>query len=135
MQKHFNIKNNIDQLPILAEKLEKLGEDWQLDMPVVTNLNLVLEEAISNIIFYAYDDNDEHEISINAEKNKQSITLTISDDGKPFDPTKKEKPDVSLSAEKRQIGGLGIFLIQKIMDSVEYKRENKKNILTLSKTI
>ena len=134
MEKNFKIKNNIEQLPILAEELEKLGEEWQLDMPVVTNLNLVLEEAISNIIFYAYDDNDEHEITIKAIKKDQSIVLIITDDGIPFDPTKKEKPDVSLPADERQIGGLGIFLIQKIMDNVEYKRENKKNILILSKT-
>jgi serine/threonine-protein kinase RsbW len=135
MQKHFNINNNIEQLPILAEELEKLGEEWQLDMLVVTNLNLALEEAISNIIFYAYDDNDEHEIMIKAIKKDKLIVLTITDDGTPFDPTKKEEPDVSLSAEERQIGGLGIFLIHKIMDTVEYKRENEKNILTLTKSI
>lgn len=120
---------------MLAEELEKLGEEWQLNMSVVTNLNLVLEEAISNIIFYAYDDNDEHEITIEAIKKDKLIALTITDDGIPFDPTKKEKPDVSLPADERQIGGLGIFLIQKIMDRVEYNRVNKKNILILSKTI
>lgn len=135
MQKHINIKNNIKQLPFLAEELEKLGEEWQLDIPVVTNLNLVLEEAISNIIFYAYDDDKEHEINIVAKKNDNEIVISISDDGKAFDPTKKETPDVSLSAKDRKIGGLGIFLIRKIMDSVIYKRENGKNILTLTKSI
>ncbi|MCF8361495.1 MAG: ATP-binding protein [Prolixibacteraceae bacterium] len=135
MQKHFNIKNNIQQLPLLAEELEKMGEEWELDMPLVTNLNLVLEEAISNIVFYAYDDEREHEINIAAEKNDNKVVITITDDGKPFDPTKKETPDVSLSAEDRQIGGLGIFLIGKIMDTVQYKRENEKNILTLIKLL
>jgi serine/threonine-protein kinase RsbW len=135
MQKHINIKNNIEQLPLLAEEVEKLGEEWKLDMPMVTNLNLVLEEAISNIVFYAYNDKKEHNIDIAAEKNNNEILITITDDGKPFDPTKKETPDVSLSAEDRQIGGLGIFLIRKIMDSVQYKRENEKNILTLTKLI
>lgn len=135
MQKHFNIKNNIQQLPLLAEELEKMGEEWELDMPLVTNLNLVLEEAISNIVFYAYDDEKEHEINIAAEKNDNKVVITITDDGKPFDPTKKETPDISLPAEDRQIGGLGIFLIGKIMDTVQYKRENKKNILTLTKLL
>lgn len=135
MQKHFTIKNNIEQLPVLTHELEKIGQQWQLDTSVVSSLNLVLEEAISNIIFYAYDDNDEHEIVITAEKNAQAISLSITDDGKAFDPTKKEKPDVSLSAENREIGGLGIFLIGKIMDSIEYKREDEKNTLTLTKLI
>ncbi|HKK82116.1 MAG TPA: ATP-binding protein [Prolixibacteraceae bacterium] len=135
MQKHINIKNNIEQLPLLAEQIEKLGDEWQLDMLITTNLNLVLEEAISNIIFYAYNDDKEHEIDIKAKKSENVIIIVITDYGKPFDPTKKETPDISLSAEERQIGGLGIFLIQKIMNSVEYKREDKKNILTLTKLI
>jgi anti-sigma regulatory factor (Ser/Thr protein kinase) len=135
MIKHINIKNNINQLPLLAEEIEKLGEEWQLSIAITTNLNLVLEEAISNIVFYAYNDEDEHEINIVFEKNENKIAITITDDGKPFDPTKKETPDISLSAEDRQIGGLGIFLIHKIMDEVAYKREKNKNILTLAKTI
>ncbi len=86
-------------------------------------------------MFYAYNDSNEHEISISAEKKDHEIILYIVDDGKPFDPTQTETPDVSLPAEDRQIGGLGIFLIQKIMDRVEYSRKDNKNILTLSKTI
>ncbi len=134
-QEHFRIRNDVNELPVLAQKLEELGEQWQLSVALVTNLNLVLEEAISNIIFYAFDDKEEHLIDMDFVFEDKQMTITITDEGKPFDPTKKEAPDITLSAEEREIGGLGIFLMGKIMDSLQYKRENEKNILILKKEI
>lgn len=134
-QEHLRIKNDVDELPVLAQKLEELGEKWQLSMALVTNLNLVLEEAISNIIFYAFEDKKEHPIDMNFVLVDKQMTITITDDGKPFDPTQKEAPNITLSAEEREVGGLGIFLMGKIMDSLKYKRENEKNILILKKEI
>lgn len=134
-KEHIHIKNNVDELPTLAQQLESLGEKWHLSMALVTNLNLVLEEAISNIIFYAHEDKKEHQIDIDFVLEKKQLKITITDDGKPFDPTSKEDPDITLSAEEREIGGLGIFLMGKIMDSLQYKRENEKNILILKKEI
>lgn len=135
MEEKISIANKIEELPLLAQKIEEIGEQWDLPIPIVMNINLVLEEAVTNIIFYAYTDDQQHEIVILVELNNKQLLLQITDDGQPFDPTKKEKPDTSLSVEDRQIGGLGIFLIQQIMDQVEYKRNNNKNIFTLKKSI
>lgn len=135
MKKELTIYNEVDQLTALAGQLEAIGEEWDLSPALVTNINLVLEEAVSNIIFYAYDDKQTHEITITIEKAQQMLTVTIHDDGKPFDPTKSESPDIDLSAEEREIGGLGIFLMGKIMDSINYERKNNKNILTLKKSL
>jgi len=135
MEELIIITNRVDQLPALAEKIEELSEKWNLPMPLTMNLNLVLEEAVSNIIFYGYPDKNEHTIKISVSLLNQEIEVEIEDEGIPFDPTSMKQPDVNLPAEERPIGGLGIFLIFKIMDHVNYKREQGKNILTLKKKI
>ncbi len=135
MEKTIRITNSVEQLKVLAQKVEELGEEWQLGMALVTNINLVLEEAVSNIIFYAFDDKKRHNIDITITMDNKKLTIQIVDGGKPFDPTKKTPPDTTLSAEEREIGGLGIFLMGKIMDKLDYQRKDEKNILTLRKTI
>jgi len=129
------ISNNIDQLPELAKHIEQLCDKWNLKPALGMSLNLVIEEAVSNIIFYAYTDKERHDIEIDFTLHSSQISITITDDGKPFDPTQKKDPDTTLTVEKRQIGGLGIYLMNKIMDEVKYKRVNNNNKLTLIKKI
>jgi serine/threonine-protein kinase RsbW len=131
----ITIINKVDELPILAGKMEELAEKWGLPMDLTMNLNLVLEEAVSNVIFYAFKDKEEHEINIMICRNDHSLVIEIHDEGVPFDPTLKQKPDLTLPVEERPIGGLGIFLISKIMDNVSYKRIDNENVLTLTKNI
>jgi anti-sigma regulatory factor (Ser/Thr protein kinase) len=133
--RHFIIRNNIGELPAFAEKVEKLAEEWELPLPVTMNLNLVLEEALSNVIFYAFTDDKEHDINIDMILCRNALTITITDSGIPFDPTSRKEPDITLPVEERPIGGLGILLILKMMDKVEYARINNQNVLTLTKFI
>lgn len=133
--KRITIINNIDQLPTLAEQIEQIADEWELGPMLAMNMNLVIEEAITNVIFYAFNDQENHQIDIDFNLNDSILKLVITDDGTPFDPTQKGDPDTTLSVEDRQIGGLGIFLIRKIMNEVKYKRKNNKNILTLTKSI
>lgn len=129
------IKNNIDELNKVAEFIEELGEKKEYDMALIMQLNLVLEEAISNIILYAYPQKMGEEILLSFSDLNNSIIFTISDSGVAFDPTKVEEADITLSAEERGIGGLGIFLIRQIMDEVKYERIENKNILTITKNL
>lgn len=133
------VKNNIDELSVLYEKIEQLADEMQFSPALTMNLNLVLEEAVSNIIFYAFEDQNEHLIyialSLSGEEENATLKIIIRDDGRPFDPTANDDPDVSLAVEDRPIGGLGIFLVRRIMDQVTYNRENNYNILTLIKNI
>ena len=99
------------------------------------NLNLALEEVVSNVILYAYPREMGEKITIMAQTEKQSLIFTITDKGKEFDPTNVEEADVTLSAEEREIGGLGIFIVKNIMNEVTYQRLDGKNILTLKKNI
>lgn len=94
-----------------------------------------MEEAVSNIIFYAYDKDQmiEDAVLISLRFNGADLIIRVEDHGKPFDPTARLDPDITLSAEERPIGGLGIFLIKNIMDEVSYSREEGRNILLMSK--
>lgn len=134
-QKYNNlvIRNEISELTRLVGFLEKLEEEWNLPPALVPSLNLALEEALSNVIFYAFENGTENLISIEFSLKGKEMTVVVSDEGKPYDPTRKEDPDIRLSVEDRPIGGLGIFLIRQIMDDVKYCREDRKNRLTLVK--
>jgi anti-sigma regulatory factor (Ser/Thr protein kinase) len=133
--KHFVIENQIGELSSLAEKIDELAEEWKLSQGLALNMNLVIEEAVSNIIFYAFANNGKHEIGISVSLTNNQLTIKITDDGVPFNPLAQEQPDITLPAEERPVGGLGIFLISQIMDNMHYTRQKNRNILTLNKSI
>jgi serine/threonine-protein kinase RsbW len=135
MNKVLCVDNQIRELSRIEAFLEELADDWGLEIPLVFSLNLVLEEALTNIISYGYDDEDKHAIEIQFKKTGAELNITIIDDGHAYDPTLKEDPDITLSAEERPVGGLGIFLIRKVMDTVAYRREENRNYLMLTKHI
>ena len=97
---------------------------------------IVVEEVFVNVANYAYgDDTGRVKISFEFEQENRTMTLEVSDKGIPFDPLKKQDPDITLNSDKRDIGGLGIFMTKKTMDSVEYCYKNGENILTMKKKI
>jgi anti-sigma regulatory factor (Ser/Thr protein kinase) len=98
-------------------------------------LRLAVEEAVVNVIDYAYPTGNEGDITIKMTSDGHILRFQIVDTGIPFDPTKKEKTDTTLPVEERQIGGLGILLVSELMDTINYEREDGKNILTLIKTL
>ena len=102
---------------------------------VVFNLNLVLEEAVVNVINYAYPRKEHQPIYLSATLHESTIVLILTDTGKEFDPTMVPDVDITLSADEREIGGLGIFLIRQIMNEVKYERIDGKNVLTLEKKL
>ena len=121
------MRNDIEQIPTLAEWIEGLGVPEELNMPI----NLALEEVVSNVMLYAYPHSSGRVIV----EHTAPMVFTITDSGIPFDPTKQKEADITLSAEERQIGGLGIHLVRQIMDEVIYERIEDKNVLTLIKHI
>ena len=133
--KRFVIENQIGELSSLADKIDELAEEWELSPALAMNMNLVIEEAVSNIIFYAFNDDNKHEIRISISLENSSLTIKIIDDGIPFNPLAQQQPNITLPAEERPVGGLGIFLISQIMDEMNYDRIKNENILTLLKTI
>jgi anti-sigma regulatory factor (Ser/Thr protein kinase) len=135
MEKSIILANDISEVSRLYEFIEEVGNDFSLSPDIVFNLNLVLEEAVVNIINYAYPKEDHQHIYLSAKMRDDSIVLVLTDTGKEFDPTAAPEADVTLSADEREIGGLGIFLIRQIMNEVKYERIEGKNVLTLEKKI
>lgn len=135
MEKSIILANDLSEISRLNEFIEQIGDEFSLTADVVFNLNLVLEEAVVNIINYAYPKEEHESIYLSAKMQEGSIIFVLSDSGKEFDPTMAPDADVTLSAEDRQIGGLGIFLIRQIMNEVKYERIEGKNILTLQKKL
>lgn len=130
----LTIGNSLDELARLRPFVAALSEKYSLDAPTADKINLALEEALANTINYAYSDGEKGLIVLTAtaETEKNVLTFTIQDEGIPFDPTAAALPDITASAEDRPVGGLGIFLITRLMDTVTYERTSDKNRLRLT---
>lgn len=135
MEKSIILANDISELSKLHAFIEGVGEDFLLTPDVVFNLDLVIEEAVVNIINYAYPKEEHQYIYLSAHVHEGSIVFVLTDTGKEFDPTLAPEADITLSADEREIGGLGIFLIRQIMNEVRYQCIEGKNVLTLEKKL
>ena len=127
------IKNDVHEVKRLNDFQKSVFAELNLEKPLGRKLQLAVEEAVVNVIDYAYPIETEGLIEIRMMYDGKSLKIMIIDSGVAFDPTLKEKADTTLSAEDRQIGGLGIHLVREIMDTINYIREGGKNVLTLIK--
>lgn len=131
----LTLRNDVQEVPLLATFIDTISEENGIDMIESMNINLAVEEAVANVMNYAYPKDTVGEVRVDASVADGLLTITITDSGTPFDPTQKEDPDINLPAEERPIGGLGILLVKQIMDTVTYQHAEGKNILTLVKKI
>ena len=135
MEKEIRIKNNLDEIAILANFVEELCSELALPTEVTMNINLALEEAVANVIMYAYPSEEEHEILLKVSDTNEQLIFLLTDKGLSFDPTQVAEVDPTLPIEERPIGGLGIFLIRSIMNEVTYQRLDNENQLIMKKNI
>ncbi len=120
----------------MSAELSVYGTENKFSPKFTNELNLVLEELVTNTISYGYTDDKEHfiEIDFNLKEKDNELEIKIMDDAVPFNPLDRPAPDVNKPAEERSIGGLGIHLVKNLTDNISYRREDNYNILTLSKT-
>jgi sigma-B regulation protein RsbU (phosphoserine phosphatase) len=130
---HLTLQNSIDQITLLPPYVEKAVKASKLDPVVTESLNLALEEAVTNVIDYAYPEGTVGNVDIDTAVTDTALTFTITDSGKPFDPTARAEVDIQADIEDRPVGGLGIHLVRKIMDEVRYERRGERNVLILTK--
>ena len=134
VMERFEIIAKTDNLPqvlgFIDEKIEEAGGDMRIQLQI----DIAVEEIFVNIASYAYE-GKEGMAEILFELNGDCAEITFIDSGVPYDPLAKEDPDITLSAEQRQIGGLGIFMVKKSMDDMKYEYKDNKNCLTLFKKI
>jgi sigma-B regulation protein RsbU (phosphoserine phosphatase) len=134
-QRSLTLPNDVQTIPKLSGFVETVCEASNLDMDTCMQMNLAIEEAVVNVMNYAYPKGVKGMVNIDATISSKGLKFVISDNGKPFDPTAKAEVDTSLSAEERGIGGLGIHLIRQIMDGINYEYIDGRNVLTLLKVI
>ena len=129
------LKNDVHEVTRFSSFIKSATEKQGIEKSLARQLRLAVEEAVVNVIDYAYPIGTDGDITIKMMSDGHSLRFQIMDAGVPFDPTKQDKTDTTLSAEDRQIGGLGILLVRELMDSINYERTGGKNILTLIKNI
>ena len=112
-------------------KFEEFSRIHQLPSVVSQKVSIALDELLNNIISYGFDDDKDHGINIQFDYADQRLEISVQDDGKPFNPFDQLMPDTSLSIEQRDIGGLGVLLVNELMSEVNYQRLQGSNIFTL----
>ena len=123
----ISLTPDAESVKTVAEFLDTTLEAWEIPMKVVSKLQIVADEIYSNIVRYSQAKN----AKVTAVQNGTVLSLRFEDDGKPYDPTTAAEPDITASAEEREIGGLGIFVVRNMMDSMDYKYKDGHNVLTL----
>ena len=131
---HINLQNQTTQIRILERFVQSIADYFKISDELTNKINMALEEAVVNIINYAYPAGGDHQFSIDVEHraNLQLLSFIITDDGIPFNPFEQDAPDITLSAADRPIGGLGIHIIRETTSRYSYDYKDKKNVLTLS---
>ena len=131
----LTIKSDVHEVKRFSDFMKSAIGKLDIDTSLARQLRLGVEEAVVNVIDYAYPPGTQGDITINMMCDGQTLRFQIIDEGVAFDPTAKQKADTTLSAEERQIGGLGILLVRELMDSINYERTDGKNVLTLIKKL
>ena len=126
------IKNDFSEMAQLSLGVNEFLEKNNLDARATYAVDLALEEVLTNIIKYGYDDDNPHEIQVGLAVDGAVARLTIIDDGRKFDVDKAPVPDMSTPVAERDVGGLGIHLVRNMLDSLKYSRNSGKNILELT---
>jgi sigma-B regulation protein RsbU (phosphoserine phosphatase) len=125
------IKNELTDMLVADQKFEEFASAFDVPESVILKFKIIFDELLNNIISYAYSDDDVHDIEINMERVGHRLTVTVIDDGVPFNPLSESKPNTDLSLQDREVGGLGIHLVRNLVDDASYQRRIGKNVMTL----
>ena len=131
----LKINNDFDDLRAAADPATQFLESKSASSRVIFAANLAIEEIVTNIIKYGYDDSLKHEITVHLDVTENMLNIEICDDGKEFDPFSQPEPDISLASKEPKIGGLGIHFVRKMLDACAYNRHDGRNIVKLSKKL
>ena len=131
----LRINSDFDYLAAAADATTQFLESNNASPDVIFAANLAIEEIVTNIIKYGYDDALKHEITVRLDLTENMLNIEICDDGKEFNPFNQAEPDTSLPPGEPQIGGLGIHFVRKVLDACAYDRRDGRNIVKLSKKL
>lgn len=129
------IVNRRDDLARVPSFVDRVGAEYHLVPEVLADIQVALDEILTNILDYGYTDDEEHEIRIRFQVLGSVLEAVIEDDGMPFDPLASAAPDVSAPLHERHVGGLGLHFVKNLMDEVTYDRVGDRNRLVLKKRL
>ena len=129
------LTNRPEEKPRLFRALEAFAAEHRLPAKVLQAADLVLEEHVTNVLQYAYADTALHEIRVRLSCDEGALHVEVEDDGRAFNPLEAPPVDTSIPLEERSIGGLGIHLMRRFMDTLDYRREGSRNILRMTKRL
>jgi len=125
------LRNQLSDLSVLDDVLDRFGQRGVLPQTTMSELRIVCDEILGNLIAYAYPDGGEHEIDVQLQMTGRRLVVTVSDDGIPFNPLTVAPPDTTRPLDERDVGGLGIHLVRSLVDDMRYRREGARNETTL----
>lgn len=134
--KDITVDATVDNLEVVQDFVREELEKQECSMKVMMQIEIAVEEIYVNIVHYAYNPSvGKATIRCEVTDNPMQVMIQFLDSGKPFDPLAKEDADITLSADERDIGGLGIFMVKQSMDEVNYEYKDGKNVLTIKKVL
>ena len=134
--KELTMEATVENIDAVTEFVDAQLEELDCPMKAEMQINIAIDELFSNIARYAYHpETGEATVRVEVVQEPLAVEITFIDHGMPYDPLAKEDPDVTLNAEERNIGGLGIFIVKKSMDDITYEYKEGKNILKIRKNI
>jgi anti-sigma regulatory factor (Ser/Thr protein kinase) len=134
--KELTIDATLDNIPVVTDFVSEQLELLDCSMKVQIQISIAIDELFSNIARYAYNPKTgSATVQVEVTDEPLAVVVTFIDEGKPYDPLAKEDPDITLSAEEREVGGLGIYMVKKSMDDVTYEYKEGRNILKIKKSI
>jgi Amt family ammonium transporter len=127
----MSVKNDLSEIATINATFGEFAKEHNLPTKIRRRMSVAFDDLLNNVISYAFQDEDEHEVEIRAELTGDRLTVTISDDGIPFNPLGITVPDTSASLEEREVGGLGIHLVRNMADDISYQRRIDRNVLSV----
>ena len=134
--KELTIAATVENIEVVTDFVNQQLELLECPMKAQMQIDIAIDELFSNIAHYSYNPEvGQATVRVEVVENPLAVTITFIDNGIPYDPLAKKDPDLTLSAEERQIGGLGIYMVKKSMDEITYEYKDGQNILSIKKRI
>ncbi|MBE7057930.1 MAG: ATP-binding protein [Ruminococcaceae bacterium] len=134
--KEITVCATVENIKTVTDFVNEQLEAFDCPIKVQMQIDIAIDELFGNIAHYAYNLSDGNvTVKVEFTENPLAVLITFIDEGIPYDPTKQTEPDITLSADERQIGGLGIYMVKKLMDEIMYEYKNGQNILSVKKIL